>query len=358
VGRRLLAIILAVGPPLMVPFKGQAQLNGRYSFDIGRTFRTSPYCFEKSIYPKRFGAFQDYSFYLFQLSPKKEKYLYFPVDTCAVAHDPKKGTFIIKAKPNFNGNSFPFPDLDNYTHKTKIFPSDFNADLVNDSWSLNTENCNMKVVGRTYTDKITKKSVLDIVSGSITLKGTYTARNLGESEILRGSLGFRTTGLDCDRLLNAYAYDWTGVPLKISGSLTLKNKDVKKLGTSESTLNGLSWGGNYKVGGGGNYVESFSMNLDVKTNGNKVSGIAKVYYHYRNEELDDPNSQFPDPKNPDNEFTYSVKGTSKNGIATLNLTGLGVIKGLKATIYIDENTEEIVQNGKNSITLYGQTITY
>jgi hypothetical protein len=41
-----------------------------------------------------------------------------------------------------------------------------------------------------------------------------------------------------------------------------------------------------------------------------------------------------------------------------NLTGLGVINGLKATIYIDEDTEEIIPNGKNTITLYGQTIKY
>lgn len=131
-------------------------------------------------------------------------------------------------------------------------------------------------------------------------------------------------------------------------------------------LTGLYWGGpsiNRYVEAEPSYLykENLWLDLNVSTSGSKISGTAKAYYFaivdYENTE-DDWMTIWPKSETPANEFTYSVKGTRRNGIATLNLTGLGVIKGLKATLHIDESTEEIVQNGKNSIKLYGQTVTY
>ena len=106
--------------------------------------------------------------------------------------------------------------------------------------------------------------------------------------------------------------------------------------------------------------DSMYLYLDLKTYGSTVSGIAELYMMYQLTNLTNYTVVYERyyPEDEAKYGKYSVKGTRKNGIATLNLTGLGVIKGLKATIYIDEDTEEIIQNGKNSITLYGQTIKY
>ena len=110
-----------------------------------------------------------------------------------------------------------------------------------------------------------------------------------------------------------------------------------------------------------NYYASLYLNLDIETNGSAITGTAELYTAGTTAKASGEVTQswfYPLSSEEAKWWKYSVKGTSKNGIATLNLTGLGVIKGLKATIYIDEDTEEIIQNGKNSITLFGQTIKY
>jgi hypothetical protein len=201
------------------------------------------------------------------------------------------------------------------------------------------------------------------ISGTITLKGTYTPANMPETRISRGSLTFKASKLDNN------ADEIPYVTLK--GSATLANKQTKLFKGTEFQLNNLLfYGGSSYYDNNSEYGviwhSSFYLDLNVATTGSNISGTAKAYYYDDVQDLN-PNdnidwsvytSQYPDPEVPAKELTYSVKGTRKNGIATLNLTGQGVIKGLKATLHIDESTEEIVQNGKNSITLYGQTITY
>jgi len=103
------------------------------------------------------------------------------------------------------------------------------------------------------------------------------------------------------------------------------------------------------------------LNLDIQTNGSIITGTAELFKNGITYKASGEVTQswfYPLSSEEAKWWKYSVKGTSKNGIATLNLTGLGVIKGLKATLYINEDTEEIIPNGKNSITLYGQTIRY
>jgi hypothetical protein len=271
-------------------------------------------------------------------------------------HNPKNGSIQIQAVADFSYVTY--AELDTFYHYTQ--PGDVYIEYVGDTWSLN--NPWFVVTGKTYTDKRTKKSLLDI-SGTITLKGTYTPANMPETRISRGSLTFKASKLDnnADEIPD----------LTLKGSATLANKQTKLFKGTEFQLSDFLYhGGSSYYDNDSEYgviwYSSFNLDLNVATTGSNISGTAKAYYYDDVQDLN-PNdnidwsvytSQYPDPEVPAKELTYSVKGTRKNGIATLNLTGQGVIKGLKATLHIDESTEEIVQNGKNSITLYGQTITY
>ena len=282
-----------------------------------------------------------------------------PTATCN--HDPKNGSLTIRGTTDFITRD------NEGSYLNEIYPSDLNASLDGDSWSLTDPP--ITITGKTYTDRKTQKSLLDLL-GTITLKGTYTVADKPESNIKKGSLTFKASKLDCNRLYRDT--NGEGVPtIRITGSATLASKQSKKFDVSDIQLDTLYWGGpsfysRTEKDADHSYAETvtedFWLELNVSTTGSKLTGTANVYY-LSSSERDDPSLPdfhiyWPDPETPANEFTYSVKGTSKNGIATLNLTGLGVIKGLKATIYIDEDTEEIIQNGKNTITLYGQTIKY
>jgi len=151
--------------------------------------------------------------------------------------------------------------------------------------------------------------------------------------------------------------------VQVTGSVNLANRQTKRLNTSQAEITGLYLGGDWYFNVTDDYsaTSGFELKIDVTTSGNTVSGSAKIFYHYLYVSLTSDyvyTDIYPDRSTPAKEFVYSVKGTRRNGITTLNLTGQGVIRGLKATLHINEETEEIVQNGKNSITLYGQTITY
>jgi hypothetical protein len=329
--------------------RSEAQLNGEYSFEISDIFGTSPFCFEDG---------QDNSDF-FSLYPSSSSHdLQFL--NSQTSHNPKTGAFTITGQLDFNRyftSSIPPFDRTNLY----VYPEDFNGAFVGDDWDL--EPAPTRIIGRTYTDKRTKRSLIDFSSGTITLKGDYLPAG-GDSEswikITKGSLTFRARGLDCDDI---YSVSDPLPPVQVTGSVILANRQTKRLNTSQAEITGLDWGGDWYFNVTDDYsaMSGFELNIDVTTSRNTVSGSAKIFYYYLYvSRISDYvyTEIYPDRSTPAKEFVYSVKGTSKNGIATLNLTGLGVIKGLKATIYIDENTQEIIPNGKNSITLYGQTIKY
>jgi len=339
-----LAILVALSP------KAEAQLNGEYSLNIAYIFETSPYTFGDYTHED-----VDMPFAFYDSTPN----LMIPIESGTSIHNPKNGSFTIRGVAKFY-----IPSDGGYYGELNTTPGQFNPALENDSWSLTDPR--ITISGKTYTDRKTKKSLLD-TAGTITLKGTYTSAGKPESNINKGSLTFRASKLDCNRLYRDTNDE--GYPaIRITGSASLANKQTKKFNVTDTTLEALYWGGDYYYR---EYTygtvtttisEGFYMDLNVNTSGSNITGTAKAYYFGSLTDNDpsvaDDYIQYPDPETPAKEFTYSVKGTSRNGIAILNLTGLGVIKGLKATLHINEETEEIVQNGKNSITLYGQTITY
>jgi hypothetical protein len=328
--------------------RSEAQLNGEYTYDIADIFGTSPFTFQGFT-----AAEWDVEYTVFNMIISDNS---IRIPIASLVHNPLNGSF------SLNGS------IDFVTRSTEgnivgeIYPEDLNPQLVGDSWSISTYSP-IKVLGKTYTDKKSKKSFLDISSGAINLKGTYTPVNRSESAITKGSISFKASKLNCDRLYRWYEYDYESLKIGLTGSITLGRKENIKLSNQSVDLQALWWGGRSYSSAESNYstYESFYLLLNLSSNSSIINGKAKVYY--RNDYVDnDPSKNssysFPDQETPAKEFSYSVKGTRKNGVATLSLTGQGVIKGLKATIYINESTQEIIKNGRNSITLYGQTITY
>ena len=328
--------------------RSDAQLNGEYTFDIGDIFGTSPYTFQGFTTDE-----WDQWSTIFVLSVDGSE---IKIPTASLLHNPLNGSFSLNGSVDFVTTGFE----GNYV--SEIYPESFNPQLAGDSWSISTDST-IRVIGKTYTDKKSKKSLLDISSGTITLKGTYTPAENPVVTITKGSITFRASKLDCNRLYRTEDYDYEKLKIGLTGSIATGKTRPKKLSNKSVDLNGLYWGGRGSryTSDTFNSYESFYLFLNLITNDAAVTGTAKVLWDFAYTTSDDPlqrNAYFPSPETPAKEFTYSVKGTRKNGIATLNLTGLGVIKGLKATLYINESTQEIIKNGKNSITLYGQTITY
>ena len=333
--------------------RSDAQLNGEYTYNIAETFGTSPYTFQ-GFTP---GEWSEW-YRIFDLR-MTDNSIVIPVGT--LVHNPLNGNYSLNGSVNFVDTDY----TGNYVGQ--IFPEALNPQLAGDYWSISSSST-IKVLGKTYTDKKSKRSLLDISTGTITLKGSYTPADQAEKTITKGLLAFKASKLDCERLYNSYNYDEL-LKIRLSGSVTLGKYETKKLDNKNVEFTGLAWGGPslyYESREGNEYdsdtLQSFFLDLNVTTSGSRVAGTAKVYYLFSADYID-PNKEtiytyFPSSETPAKEFIYSVKGARKNGVATLNLTGLGVIKGLKATIYINESTEEIIQNGKNSITLYGQTIKY
>lgn len=330
----VISILLAAQP------KSEAQLSGEYSFEIADIFQASPYCFSNGFLGVGWSFQISYVDFNYNTWVSFQKFL----------HNPRTGDFVITGSANVtDGLEGVYSGVQAGFFKT---PSD------SDSWRLTATPT--RVLGRTYTDKITKQSLLDISSGIIGLVGFYTPEKQKEAAIAKGSLAFRAKGVSCYAMKNS---DPTPT-LKLIGSATLRNKRTIKFNLPNAYIGGLDFGGayfSYESTDGASFRSGLKLDLNVSTAGSDVSGSAKIYYYlsgYAPTESAGTYTQYPDPELPAKEFIYSIKGTSVNGVATLNLVGQGVIKGLKATIYINEATEEIVQNGKNSITLYGQTITY
>lgn len=338
---QLCLLALGVCVLLALPPRGEAQLDGGYTFDIASTFGKDFHFYQDDNYEMYGGVF----WLWFSEAPG----IRLDVGTEAV-HDPKTGAFRISGQSDFGDGV------------GKVTPAYLNP-LLPDTDDLVLTSATTTIIGKTYTRKGTGKPIIDISSGLIKLAGQY---DVGSSSVIlvgirSGSLSFKKSGIDSETALS-----YEGVPLKVSGSAVLNNRQVKKFNSSpsfDSQIYGDSpYSESFESGGVTySYYRSLYLDLDIQTNGSAIAGTAELY---TNATLSNPSGEVTDsyfyPLSSEEAkwWKYSVKGTSKNGIATLNLTGLGVIRGLKATIYIDEDTEEIIQNGKNSITLYGQTITY
>ena len=319
----------------------EAQLNGVYTYDIAQIFGKDFYFYEDDDNYESIGGVCSL---WFSDSPS----IVLSGGTDAV-HDPRTGSFSITGESDFG------------TGANSVEPSDLNPTLPNsDYFALDSAVTTIR--GKTSTNKRTGRPVIDISTGSIRLVGHY---NIGISSenlvrIRTGNIAFSAKGMDADTSLI------DGVAVKVTGSATLNNRQVKRFNSQPLFNSGMygdypfsdSWttdGITYT------YYSSLYLDLDIVTNGSAISGTAELYTNgTTTKHTGEVYSSWWYPLSSDESkwWKYSVKGTRRNGVATLNLTGLGVIRGLKATIHINENTDEIVPNGRNSITLYGQTITY
>lgn len=320
---------LTIGLFLLVGLicRSDAQLNGSYYYNITETFG-------KSI-----GFFLDGDIADGDLSN--------PIELCVpmypniniavgsvVIHNPKTGLFTIRGQSDFSISGGTDSE-----YNTEFMPMYLNP-LLPDTDYFYLSSAPTIINGKTYTDKTTRRPKMD-VSGQINLIGDYDVGTTTKEliNIIKGAVTLKASKLDME---NAF-YD--GVNVKVAGAVSLKNRPAKRF---NSTLQ--LWGNVWWIEGAPREL-GLELN-DITTSGSVIKGSAELTANGENDFI------YPYDGDESKWWKYSVKGTSKNGIATLNLTGLGVIKGLKATIFIDENTEEIIPNGKNSITLYGQTITY
>ena len=318
--------------------RSEAQLDGEYDYDIA------------NIFGKDFHFYEDdnYESYVCDLWFSENPGIVLRVGTEAI-HNPKTGAFRVSGQSDFGDGA------------SKVTPAYLNPLLPNTD-DLVLTSATTTIIGKTYTSKSTGKPMIDISSGLIKIAGQY---DIGSSSVVlvgikNGSISFKKSGIDSDTALA------DGVSLKVLGSAVLNNKQVKKFNSAPDFVS-MMWGDypyfdSYESGGVTyNYYASLYLNLDIQTNGSIITGTAELFTTGITYKLSGEVTQswfYPLSSEEAKRWKYSVKGTSKNGIATLNLTGLGVIKGLKATLYINEDTEEIIPNGKNSITLYGQTIKY
>jgi len=315
-------------------------LDGEYDYDIANTFGKDFHFYEDDNYESYGGVCQLW----FSESPS----IVLSVGTEAI-HNPKTGAFRVSGQSDFGDGA------------SKVTPAYLNPLLPNTD-DLVLTSATTTIIGKTYTSKSTGKPMIDISSGLIKIAGQY---DIGSSSVVlvgikNGSVSFKKSGIDSETALA------DGVSLKVSGSAVLNNKQVKKLNSSPDFVSvmggGYPYSDSYESGGVTyNYYASLYLNLDIQTNGSIITGTAELFKNGITYKASGEVTQswfYPLSSEEAKWWKYSVKGTSKNGIATLNLTGLGVIKGLKATLYINEDTEEIIPNGKNSITLYGQTIRY
>ena len=320
--------------------RSEAQLDGEYTYNIADTFGKDFHFYEDA---------NDESYGVFDLWFSENTGIVIRVGTEAV-HNPKTGAFRVSGQSDFGDGA------------SKVTPAYLNPLLPNTD-DLVLTSATTTIIGKTYTSKSTGKPTIDISSGLIKIAGQYDigSSSVGLVAIKNGSVSFKKSGIDSEIAMN------DGVSLKVSGSAVLNNRQVKKFNSSPNFFSGM-WGdlpysssSSDSDGNIYNYYSSLYMNLDIQTNGSAIKGTAKIYKYATFSKATGEITQewfYPLSSEEAKWWKYSVKGTTKNGIATLNLTGLGVIKGLKATIYINEDSQEIIPNGKNSITLYGQTIKY
>jgi len=313
----------------------EAQLNGEYTYDVASIFK-------KTIATAVFVNDENrmYNTSLCYLIYQSQGF-------CSNwTHDPKTG--VLKGN---GGIDF-----------AELIPSEINP-LIDSEETLVISSSKSTLSGKTYTDK-SGVGRIDF-SQTTQLNGTYYINQTG-LPFQKGLIAFSTKGARTDEIS-----DDIGKPLQIKGSISLNKGKIKRSFNNSRTVGlyldntELPYTYTYRDETfpdlGFDMYGSLFLDLNLSTARSAVIGTAKIYYQLFTDYTPTSSSSDEVITQPDDSgytLTYSVKGSSKNGISTLNLTGLGKIKGLKATIYINESTEEIIPNGKNSITLYGQTIKY
>lgn len=325
----ILSLLLIVQP------KSEAQLNGEYTYDIANIF-------SKTITTTTFkgDASRLYITSLGNVFFMNDGYLEF---CSAWSHDPKTGQIKGSGQAGVN-----------------FSPSDANQS-IDASESIEITKSKSILSGKTYTDK-SGVARIDF-SQTTQLEGTYFTANGEALKFNKGLITFSTKGTPID------AFEGPGNPLKIKGSFPLRGGKIKRLFEEQYDVNlcitgyDLPYSDSYRTDPdlGYDLYASLYIGLNLSTSNSKVSGTATIYYKSTTDWTPASSSADEEYIYPNDDgyiFAYMVSGISKNGISTLTLKGTGKIAGLKAVLYVDESSEEIIQNGKNSITLYGQTITY
>lgn len=326
--------------------KSEAQLNGETTYDIAKIFQSS---IAALIYPSK--AARDNAKSLGSIDVGNLNFGF-----CSNwSHDPKTGRFTGSGPLELAG-----------FYPSSINPASHPQNYVAIKKSKTT------LSGKTYTSKAVGNHNLGCVdlSLTITFDGTYTTAQNTRYNFKNGLLSFSKNGNQPNDL------DDVGDPTQLRGFIPLGGRNIKinidsGYYASRVTLSmiGVDYPYSYKgiwgVGGvlseGFDEYNSFYLKLNVKTERSKVKGTASVFFKETKEwapAMGRPVEEYIYPNNDGYTLSYNVTGTSNNGFSVLFLTGTGKIRGLKATLYIKEDTQEILPNGKNSITLYGQTITY
>jgi hypothetical protein len=340
---------LAIGLCLLVGIicRSEAQLDGNYTIEMAGYFDNFLFYRDGNYETTSLGHVCTLSFV--EVNDYADRWFDINVGT-EVVHNPKTGAFKISGQSDFGDGA------------REVYPYHLNP-LLPDTDAFYLASATTTIIGKTYTSKSTRKPTIDISSGLIKIAGQYDVGIDSQDlvNIVNGSVSFKKSGIDLEKA------DVGLLPLKISGSVVLNNKRVKKFNSSADYGSGIE-GSEYPLGYPFNYVSSYLI-LDIKTEGSAITGTAEIQIVRTKKNSDyeiiEQEVLYPLRSNEAKWWKYSVKGTRKNGIATLNLTGLGVIKGLKAAIYLDDYPQDtspnaiyMIPNGKNTITLYGQTIKY
>ena len=233
----------------------------------------------------------------------------------------------------------------------------FDSRLASDDF-FTFSSCAFKILGKTYSQKKTLKPVFDVSSGNINWDGEYLVNGDAEAVINKANTVFKATGLDAALLCDA------GVNISTKSVIKFQAGGLLKASSSVPLLQ--AWEDSYLPylltgEDGTTYNSSLYITLNnLQTKKGKITGSAEISVQCLAVEPNGDETLFIDYPDPEGQtgWQYALSGTSKKGVSTLSLNGLGVIKGLKGTLYINESTQEIIPNGKNSITLYGQTIKY
>lgn len=323
-----------------------AQLNGEYTYDIAKIFQSS---IPALTYPGK--AARDDAKFLGSIEVGGMNFGF----CSSWSHDPKTGRFTGSGPLELAG----------------FYPANINH-AINPEDYVVIEKSKTTLSGKTYTSKAVGNHNLGCVDLSLTttFDGTYTAAQKTSYNFKNGLLSFSKNGNQPHDL------DDVGDPTQLRGFIPLGGNNIKiniDSGYYESrvilSMIGVDYPYSYKgiwgVGGelseGYDEYKSFYLKLNLKTERSKVKGTANVFYKETKEwapATGKPDEEYIYPDDDGYLFSYNVSGFSKSGFSSLTLTGTGKIKGLKAILYIREDTQEILPNGKNSITLYGQTITY
>jgi len=327
-------------------FRSEAQLDGEYTYDVAKIFQSS---IAALIFPSK--AARDNAKSLGSIDVGSLNFGF-----CSNwSHDPKTGRFT---------GSGPL-------EIASFYPSSINR-AINSQDYVVINKSKTTLSGKTYTSKAVGNYNLQCADLSLTTKfdGTYITAQKTSYNFKNGLLSFSKNGNQPHDL------DDVGNPTQLRGFIPLGGRNIKinlDSGYYESRVTlsmiGVDFPYSYKGiwGMGGVLSEGFDIYnslylwLNLKTLGSKVKGTASIFFKESTEwapGTGKPYEEYIYPNNDGYLFSYNVSGASNNGFSVLFLIGTGKIKGLKATLYIKEDTQEILPNGKNSITLYGQTIKY